>query len=320
MSAGWVAGGVRAQAMSRRRLGEQGARDLAATADLAAAVDRLAGSPYGHDVRRGMDLPAAQHAVTSTYLWNLRVLAGWLPRPGVELVRLLAGWAELANLEQLAWRLRAGDAVSAGPSSRGTWLQPYALGALSTVWPRAAGVTDRAALRAVLATSPWGDPGVDDDRSLVQVLRLTWAARVATGVAAARSWARSAAALLVAHDLAAGGTPAGGRAPRAVQRATARVLGAAAARATSLDALRAALDRRTAASLADADDLTGLWRCEVAWWGGVRRDALTLTTSRLGPEPVVGQIASLAADAWLTRAALAATARAAPAEVLDELL
>ena len=188
MSAGWVAGGVRAQAMSRRRLGEQGARDLAATADLPTAVDRLVTSPYGHDVRRGMDLRTAQHAITRTYLWNLRVLAGWLPRPGVELVRLLAGWAELANLERLVAAMRAGTGVAPANDP----MRPYALGALSTVWPRAASVADRAALREVLAASPWGDPGPGDDRAVVQVLRLTWAARVATGVPAARTWARGA--------------------------------------------------------------------------------------------------------------------------------
>jgi hypothetical protein len=314
VSAGWVAGGVRAQAMSRRRLGEQGARDLLETADLVTAVDRLAASPYGHDVRRGMGLERAQHAVSQTLVWNLRVLAGWLPRPGVEVVRVLAGWAELANLERLVRGLRAGTAA---PDVDGP--PPYVLGALATVWPRVAGVTDRAALRAALTASPWGDPGADDDRDLVQVLRLTWSARVATGVGPARSWARSAAALLVAHDLATRGLAGGDPPSAAVQRATARVLGPAAAQAASLGDLRAALDRHTAASLDDADDLTGLWRCEVAWWRSVRRDARALTTATSGPEPVVGQVAALAADAWLTRAALAAAARRQPPEVLDEL-
>lgn len=314
MSAGWVAGGVRAQAMSRRRLGEQGARDLVASGDLGAAVARLAASPYGHDVRRGMDLTAAQHGVNQTYLWNLRVLAGWLPQPGVELVRLLAGWAELANLERQVAHLHQ-------PTDP---LQPYALGlytlgALATVWPRAVGAPDRTALRAALATSPWGDPGPDDDRGLVQVLRLTWAARVATGVAAARSWARSAAALLVAHDLLERTASGSGPPPLAVRRATARALGNAAAHATSVEQLREALDRRTAAALAGADDVAGLWPCEVGWWRAVRHDAVTLTTSPLRPEAVVGQVASLGADAWWTRAALAAAARAQPPEVLDEL-
>src|SRR6476469_2657449 len=144
MTAAWAAGGVRARALSSRRLGAQGARAVVASGDLGAAVAQLAQGPYGHDVRPGQGLAAAQRAVAATYLWHLRVLAGWLPRPGVEVVRLLAGWAELANIESLLRSL--GPAPPSGASAA----PPYELGSLATVWPRLQHEREQAAVRRVL--------------------------------------------------------------------------------------------------------------------------------------------------------------------------
>ena len=47
-----------------------------------------------------MTMGQAQHAVRAALLWQLRVLAGWQPRAGAELVRGLAAWYEIANVEE----------------------------------------------------------------------------------------------------------------------------------------------------------------------------------------------------------------------------
>ena len=44
-----------------------------------------------------IDLGSAQRAIAETALWHVRVLAGWMPPRGIELVRILAAWFELAN-------------------------------------------------------------------------------------------------------------------------------------------------------------------------------------------------------------------------------
>ena len=82
MSTGWVAGSVRARALARRRLGAAAARQLAASGSLADALRVLSATHYGREDLRGQTLAGAQHAVARTVLWDLRVLAGWLPRDG----------------------------------------------------------------------------------------------------------------------------------------------------------------------------------------------------------------------------------------------
>ncbi|MFI5079696.1 MAG: hypothetical protein ACHQCE_01390, partial [Streptosporangiales bacterium] len=79
MSTGWVAGSVRARALARRRLGAAAARQLAASGSLADALRVLAATHYGREDLGGQTLAGAQHAVARTVLWDLRVLAGWLP-------------------------------------------------------------------------------------------------------------------------------------------------------------------------------------------------------------------------------------------------
>jgi class I fructose-bisphosphate aldolase len=48
-------------------------------------------------VRLEADLAAAQHGVADALLWNLRVLADWLPGAGVRTLRTFAGSFEIAN-------------------------------------------------------------------------------------------------------------------------------------------------------------------------------------------------------------------------------
>ncbi|MGZ4389988.1 MAG: hypothetical protein ACXVZL_11470, partial [Gaiellaceae bacterium] len=80
MSGGWVAGSVRARLLvAERRLGAEGAADVAAAESLQEALVRLGRSPYRREVALEQDLEQAQRAVAQAALLNLRVLAGWLP-------------------------------------------------------------------------------------------------------------------------------------------------------------------------------------------------------------------------------------------------
>src|SRR5215207_8585508 len=125
MTAGWVAVSVRARAMTSRRLGRDGARRLAAGGSIEDAVAALARSTYGHDVRGGQTLTEAQRAVVDTTAWNLRVLAGWSPREGVGILRVLVAGLEVFNTLDHLRRLSGEQAPP-----------PYRLGGLATAWPR----------------------------------------------------------------------------------------------------------------------------------------------------------------------------------------
>ena len=95
MPASWVAASLRAQSLSRHRLGRDGARAVAAERSLDGALRRLSATAYGHDVAVGQSLEDAQDAVWAAVLWDLRVVAGWLPRAGADVVRTLAGHWEI---------------------------------------------------------------------------------------------------------------------------------------------------------------------------------------------------------------------------------
>jgi len=149
MSAGWVAASVRARAMTRRRLGRAAVVRLAASPSTEAAVSALAQTTYGHQVRVGQSLSEAQRAVVHAVAWNVRVLAGWTPREGVGLLRVLMAILEMANVQDHLQRLAGAEPPA-----------PFRLGGLATAWPRLQQTTDRRALRRALAASPWGDPAV----------------------------------------------------------------------------------------------------------------------------------------------------------------
>ena len=294
--ADWVAVDVRARAMATRRLGRAAARRLAGRSSLAAAVAVLHTGPYERFVRDGQDLAGAQRGVVRAALWNVRVLAGWAPRDGVAMLRALCAAVEAANVVDLLARLR-GAPVGA----------PYPLGALATAWPRLERAADPVALRRELAASPWGDPGGTGERAVALALRAAAAERVCTVVPPARGWAVSAAALLAAREL-------GGEFPEPARATLARVLGRAAADATSLPALHAALPaeaRWTLAATGDPQQLREqLWRAEARWWLRVEADGLALTRRPgLGAAALVGAVGLLAADAWRVRGALQLAAR-----------
>jgi hypothetical protein len=290
VSAGWVAGSVRARALVRRGLGPRRARLLAGSGSLREALTVLAGTSYGRDVRPGQTLAAAQHAAAATFLWHLRVLAGWLPRDGLELVRAAAAWYEIANVDELL------EELSGRPRE-----PAFALGALATAWPRLSSAGTVADLRARLAASPWGDPGAAEPAAVRVAMRLRWASRIAGVTAGTAPWALGATALLVAGERIG----AGRGLPEPAARRAASLIGARALEARTLAEMRESLLGGARWALDGIDDPAELWRGEARWWGRVERDAAALLrTSTAGPDPVLGAIALLATDLWRVRAAL----------------
>jgi len=305
VSAGWVAGSVRGKLLTRRRLGAAGARRVAASGGTDAAVGLLARSPYGRDVHDGSSADEARRAVGAGCLWHLRVLAGWLPPTGGELVRVFAAPFELANI---ADRL-AGFAGAEVPP-------PFPMGGLAVAWPRAATAATATELRAALAASAWGDPGTTAWPEASIALTARWASWLADAVPGAGAWSAGAAALLAARLLAVGS-----QVPPAAGRDLRRQLGDGWESAASLIDLRGRVPRSAAWALADVVGPDDLWGAEGRWWQRVDRDAATtLRAARPGPEAAAAAAARLAADAWRAQAALEAAAWGpAGVEVFDAL-
>ncbi len=311
MSAGWVAGSVRARALARRRIGGDLARQVAGAGSLGGALAILAGTAYRPAVPRDRaaapgagapgaaavtDLARAQHAVAAGLLWNLRVLAGWLPRGGAQLMRALAGWFEIANVAE---KLRELSGQEPG--------EMFRLGALATAWQQAQQAESQAGLRAALMASAWGDPGDGGALEIEVGLRARWAQRVAAIGGPARTWAASALAVL-----AAGEWYGAGRAGHPVLRsAAADLLGPRAAAARSAADFAEALPGGLRWVLTGVRDVPAdLWRAEAGWWARLERDGHALLGgSGLDVRPVLGSVAVLAADARRVRSALESAAR-----------
>ena len=295
MSAGWVAGSVRARALARRRLGAEAARRLAACGSLAEALQLLAVTPYGRWIRAGQSLAAAQHGIAEGILWDLRVLAGWLPPGGVRLMRALAGWFEIANVDELL------SALAGRPAD-----DLFRLGALATAWPRLRRSASPGELRAALTASPWKDPGGTSEQALRVGMRVRLAGRIAALDAPAPVWAAGAVAILVAGERFAAGRPLDPVLGAAAQS----MLGPAAADAGTIDEMAARLPARLAWVLSEVRGPGELWRAEAGWWARVERDGFTLLRiSALDRPSVLGGVAVLAADARRARAALEIAAR-----------
>jgi hypothetical protein len=313
LRAEWIAGTVRGRLLLARCLGEAPAHEVAAQTSLAQAQRLLLASPYGSDLgatrerdaagelgtagELGPELGPTQRAVAGTALWHLRILAGWLPPDGVVLLRALAAWYELVNIEHhIAWIV-----TGANPPP------PFALGGLATVWPRIERSRSLAEVRAALAASPWGEPGSEEPLALHLALRAGWARRVIDHAPAASEWAQAAVALLVARELLLTGDDGGGEDPR-------RLLVLPGARANWLSAssvpeLAARLPARIGWALRDVERPEELWRAELAWWQRVEADARMLMRSPLGsPALVVGTAVLIAADARRVVQALAIAA------------
>jgi len=309
VSAGWVAGSVRARALARRRIGAGEARRLAACGSLDEALAMLAATPYriGPGVPGGgaqEALAATQHAIAEALLWDLRVLAGWLPQGGAQLMRALAGWFEIANVAE---RLAELAGRQPGPTFR--------LGALATAWPQLRRADSLAELRSVLAASAWKDPGGDTPEALQVGMRARWAQRVAGLGEPAQTWAASALALLLAGERFGAERTAN----PVLRSVAATLLGPRAAAADTPDELARRLPGRLSWVLEPVADPADLWRAEAAWWTRTERDGRELLAgSGLDKRPVLGAVVVLAADARRVGAALEIAARGGgPIEVFD---
>jgi hypothetical protein len=291
MTAGWVAGSVRARAMARRVLGAEAARQLAASRSLPEAQRMLQQTPFRGAAEVGLSLAAAQHAVAETILWDMRVLAGWLPRDGVSLLRLLAAYFEIANVDELL------QTLAGRPSD-----PEFQLGALATAWPRLSETTSMVELRHALAASAWGDPGGDSSRDIRLAMRARWAARVVASGDRARAWATASTGLLHSAE------PSGDAAAATSRDGTAGQPSARARLATP-GRRRQALPGQPRTSAA-AGRAAESWQAEVDWWRRVEADGRgLLRSSASDSDPVLGTVVVMAADARRVRAALACAAR-----------
>jgi hypothetical protein len=291
--------------MLAHRVGADGARELAAAPGLAEAVRRLGGTVYRDGLEPGADLRAAQRAVSGALLWRLRVLAGWLPQRWAWRARLFASGFEIANIEALR-------RAQAAPE-----LPPYRLGALATAWPRISTLRSPSELRQALAASPWGDPGDDSAWAVATGLRVSAAVRTALTIPQASRWAAGRLALVVARELFV----VDRRLTAASARRAARVLGAPATVADDFDGYRRSLPAAARWACEGVNGPADLWRAEGRWWARVEQDgAQLLRTTRPAPDPVVGAVALLSADAWRVRAALEFAARGGAPEDFDALV
>jgi len=304
VSAGWIAAGVRARLLLRRRLGRERARAVAESRSLGDALALLAATGYAVELEPAHSLEEAQRAVARSVLFHLRLLAGWLPPGGAGLARALAAWFELVNLEE---RL----AFLGGAELR----QPFDLGALATAWPAAAQAQTAAELRSAIAASAWGDPGGETAETVHFGLRLSWARRVLGAAPELSGLVAGALALLVARELFVAGRPVelltGGAIP---------VLGPGWETSRTLGELGEGLPERAAWALADIDAAERLWEAEAAWWERVEQEGERLARRPLEDRAVVAGVAALlAADAWRTSAALALADRGGPLELREAL-
>lgn len=302
----WNAGALRGRLLGLHRLGGDACRDLARSDSFADALSTLRDGPYGHDVEADMTLRAAQWATAATPLWNLRVLAGWLPPSGAEEVRVLAGWWEALDVESLLARLEGAPA-----------LPPYDLGRLDTAWDRLRSAESAGVVRQRMAASPWLDPGAEDPGSIVTWLRISWAQRVYDEIGVAARLASARAALVVAQDMFVDAGTLAERRARGL-----RLLGVAWPDAEDLASLRDRLPRDAAWILEGISAPTDLWRAEVRWWRTLDAEARGwLSHPGSGTEAVLGAFGVLLADARRVQAALELAARGASGEEeVDEVL
>lgn len=307
MRSSWVAATVRARGIGRRRAGTELSRRIAAAPTLDAGLARLAGTAFENVAKPGMSLRDAEHGIRTELLWELRVLAGWMPAAGAPLARALAARFEMSNIEARRDRLAGGDGI-----------QEFTLGTLATSWPRLAETTSLEQLRDELASSPWGDPGDVSAPALHDTLFVTWLRMVDTSPSrtiAVAKWVGGGAALLAARTV----LTVDGKPSDRLIRSIGPLIGWRWTAARSVEELRAALPGRAKWALAGIDEPEQLWRAEAHVRGRMESDGFKLLRgAQPGPEPVVGALAVLAVDAWRVRAALAAAAGGHGAsEVLD---
>jgi len=295
MSAAWVAASVRARSMVRHGVGEGGSRRLARQRSLGDALLLLADTAYAERLAGCTDLAAAERATRDTVLWQLRVLAGWMPARGAKLARAAAGAFERDNIVALASRLDGSPAA----------YDPFDLGALATSWRRLRTAPSTEQLAESLRRSPWGGTGPEGSASLRDVLTLVWLHRLASVAPQARSWAGAGCALTAARIVLVDGAEPSPRILELVRP----VLGRTWESAAEMAGFRAALPLSVQPVLRGIESPEELWRAEAGMRATVETDGFRLLGgSHHGQGVVLGAVAVLAMDAWRVRAGLAAAA------------
>lgn len=303
MSAGWVAAAIRSRSMAGHGVGRAGARVLAdgSWADLEQGLLR---SSYGTGLVLPITCPEARRHCSALVVWNLRVLAGWVPSTSLDSLRALVGRFEIENVETHLRRLASGSAPA-----------PLDLGGLAVAWPAVRSCSTPDDVRAALRASSWGDPGGADQVSVSVGLGISWARRVVRSVPGATAWGRGAAALGVARERLVFDRELSKAAARDVDR----LLGRSWRKASSLGALVEVVGPEAAWVFADVSDPADLWRGERAWWARVEADAATMLDA---PRPtrsvVVGAVATMLVDLHRVHGAIETAGRGpALVEVFD---
>lgn len=306
MKSDWVAACVRARSMAQRRIGAGSSSELAAQPTLVAALNALESTFYAERLRGAAGLASAERAISETVLWQLRVLAGWLPASGTALARAAAGTFEIENIVALAHQLDGGPTAP----------EPYRLGTLGTAWPRVGQAETSEELALMLYTSVWGDVGGGGPGRLRAALTVAWARRLVTVAPPARAWRDALCVLTAARSLAEDGSLATPQLLRLLRP----VLGRSWESAGGMHDFRSALEPSQRKVLGDVASVQDLWRVEARVHAEVEADGFRLLRGSLpGPNVVLGAIAVLSVDAWRVRAALAAAAAGAgSSEVLNE--
>ncbi|HQR28520.1 MAG TPA: hypothetical protein PLP61_15865 [Nocardioides sp.] len=306
MSIAWVAASVRARAMARRRLGREGIRRVGSAGSLQAACHQLVDTGYAR-AAPATDLASAQRAVAEAVLWDVRILAGWMPSGGTPIARAVVAAFERENcwdhLRRLGGRLPPGQPAP----------EPFELGSLSTAWHRVRATSSLTELRAELSASPWGEMPVDDPAAFRDAMAAAWLRRVADDLPGVEGLAIQAAALQVARSRLLEHREPGERERGDLEA----LLGSRWLEATTLPDLRTALDPLAGRILQGVESPVRLWSAEAALWQEVADTGMRLLRDPLSsPEVVVGAVAVLAADAFRVRAALADAALGGRGEVL----
>lgn len=311
MTAGWVAASTRGRSMLRRTIGAAGAGLLATADSWNEARSRLATTVYGASMPADADRATARRLAGAATVWQLRVLAGWLPPASSGLARTFAAALEIADVDRHLARLdRPADAGTEPPGR-------VELGSLATAWPRVERATTIEQVRKVLARSAWGDPGGDDALDIQIGLRIAWGRRLLRQAPTTTDWVHGAAAVLVARERFLFGRDI----PDVPARTLDRMLGSTWRSGTTVQDLAEALPSSAAWPLAGVSDsgAGALWSSELAVVDRVDRDARrTVGTGRNGRGTVAAVMASLLVDLWRVTAAIESAGRTPiPSEVFE---
>ena len=290
MTAGWVAAAARGRALLHRTVGPAQAAELLDASSWDDVRQRLAMTSYGRDLDAAADRRAARHAAYAIAVWQLRVLAGWLPPGGSGLARVAAAPFEISNIEHHLVHLAGGTSPT-----------PLELGSLAVAWPSVATTTTPAHVRSALVRSAWGDPGGSDRATIAVGLRVAWARRAIRASDLTRPWALGAMAILIAREHFVFERSIADETAHALDRS----LGTRWRTATRIDELRDAVPDEAAWPLRIIEGPADLWRSELELVRRVQVDATPIARSgRRGRSAVIAIMALLLVDAWRIGAAI----------------